>query len=321
MENAVVYSGGTGMATDTKTAIDECKECIDTYTSFVLRGGAGSGKTESLKELLLYIQKTKPSAKVVCITHTNAAVDEIINRVGDQYPVSTIHAFLYNLIGNYKSNIKSVIGDLFYVPLMIRGQQEDGISDAVYKKTEHEKYKTIYKKYAKGLFSICRENADKECGKREYDKNPERYNELLNDQILKLNEKIDAFIEEKNSTDIYYNETKFNRFRDLSYGHDGLLNIFHCLFQKYPLLGRIIADRYDFIFIDEYQDTRAEVLSDLLTLPAAYGITIALFGDSMQSIYEDGVGDVEEYVKDLCKILYLILDYSHNHYTFKHFGV
>jgi len=107
----------------------------------------------------------------------------------------------------------------------------------------------------------------------------------------------------------------------LSYGHDGLLNIFHCLFQKYPLLGRIIADRYDFIFIDEYQDTRAEVLSDLLTLPAAYGITIALFGDSMQSIYEDGVGDVEEYVKDLCKILYLILDYSHNHYTFKHFGV
>ena len=107
----------------------------------------------------------------------------------------------------------------------------------------------------------------------------------------------------------------------VSYGHDGLLNIFHCLFQKYPLLGRIIADRYDFIFIDEYQDTRAEVLSDLLTLPAAYGITIALFGDSMQSIYEDGVGDVEEYVKDLCKILYLILDYSHNHYTFKHFGV
>lgn len=87
----------------------------------------------------------------------------------------------------------------------------------------------------------------------------------------------------------------------MSYGHDGLLNIFHCLFQKYPLLGRIIADRYDFIFIDEYQDTRAEVLSDLLTLPAAYGITIALFGDSMQSIYEDGVGDVEEYVKDLCK--------------------
>ena len=287
------------MATDTKTAIAECKECIDTHTSFVLRGGAGSGKTESLKELLLYIQKTKPSAKVVCITYTNAAVDEIVNRVGDQYLISTIHAFLYNLIGNYKSNIKAVIGELFYVPLMVRGQQEDGVPDTVYKKTEHEKYKTIYKKYAKVLFSICRENADKECGKREYDKNPEHYNELLNNQILELNKKIAASIEEKKSTDIYYNETKFDRFRDLSYGHDGLLNIFHWLFQKYPLLGRIIADRYDFIFIDEYQDTHAEVLSDLLTLPTAYGITIALFGDSMQSIYEDGVGDVEEYVKNL----------------------
>lgn len=286
------------MAPGTKTAIDSCKECIDSNTSFVLRGGAGSGKTESLKELLLYIQKTKPSAKVVCITHTNAAVDEIINRVGEKYPISTIHAFLYHLIGNYKNNIKSVIDGLFHVPLMIRGEQENGVTDNIYKKAEHEKYKSIYKKYAKALFSVCRESAEKECGKREYDKNPDHYNELLNKQIAKLNKQITSFIEEKDSVNIYYNETKFDRFRDLSYGHDGLLSIFHWLFLKYPLLGRIIADKYDFIFIDEYQDTHAEILSDLLTLPAQYGLTIALFGDSMQSIYKDGVGDVEAYVKD-----------------------
>ena len=29
----------------------------------------------------------------------------------------------------------------------------------------------------------------------------------------------------------------------------------------------------------------------------------------------------EQGVKNLIEFLYLILDYSHNHYTFKHFGV
>ena len=39
------------MATETTiTAVDQCKKCIDNKRSFVLQGGAGSGKTESLKE-------------------------------------------------------------------------------------------------------------------------------------------------------------------------------------------------------------------------------------------------------------------------------
>lgn len=33
------------------------------------------------------------------------------------------------------------------------------------------------------------------------------------------------------------------------------------------------------------------------------------------------IKDLAKLGKDLCQILYLILDYSHNHYTFKHFGV
>ena len=87
------------------SALISCKACIDQGKSFLLQGGAGSGKTESLKELLLYIKQTKPHARVVCITHTNAAVDEIVNRVGEGYQVSTIHSFLYGLIRHYRKNI------------------------------------------------------------------------------------------------------------------------------------------------------------------------------------------------------------------------
>lgn len=286
------------MATETINAIDTCKECIDAHKSFVLRGGAGSGKTESLKELLLYIKQSNPTAKVICITHTNAAVDEIVSRVGERYPITTIHSFLYGLIGDYKKNIKSVIENLFHLPLMIREEESNGITEAEYKKAEHEKYKKIYSKYASKLYLICKKNCEKVVGKREYDKDPISFNQTLNNGVNALNAIISDLIQEKNYSAIYYNETKFDRLNDLSYGHDGLLVIFHLLFEKYPLLGKIIADKYDYIFIDEYQDTRGEVLSDLLTLPAKYGLTIGLFGDSMQSIYSHGVGEIEDYVQE-----------------------
>lgn len=286
------------MASKTVSAINTCKECINVHKSFVLCGGAGSGKTESLKELLVYIKQTNPTAKVICITHTNAAVDEIVGRVGERYPITTIHSFLYGLIGDYKKNIKSVIENLFHIPLIIRGEESSGITDAEYKKAEHEKYKKIYSKYVSKLYSICKENCEKVVGKREYDKDFIAYNQTLNDRINALNAIISDLIQGQNYSTIYYNETKFDSLNNLSYGHDGLIAIFHLLFEKYPLLGKIIGDKYDYIFIDEYQDTRGEILSDLMTLPVKYGLTIGLFGDSMQSIYSDGVGEIEDYVQD-----------------------
>ena len=87
------------MATGTVIpAIERCKTCINDKRSFVLHGGAGSGKTETLKELLVYINQSNPKAKVMCITHTNVAVNEILSRTGNAFPVSTIHSFLNSLI-------------------------------------------------------------------------------------------------------------------------------------------------------------------------------------------------------------------------------
>lgn len=285
------------MATEARTALDSCRECIDAHRSFVLQGGAGSGKTESLKDLLLYIKHSYPISNVVCITHTNAAADEIMSRVGDQYLISTIHSFLYSLIGDYKKNIKTVISELFYVSPMVRATLEPDASEADYKKAEYQRYKKVYEKYANKLYAICREDCEKAATKREYDKDPIAYNKRLNDKIQVLNVKIGELIEPKDYSGIHYNETKFNNLSDLSYGHDGLLSIFHLLFTNFPLLGKIISDKYDYIFIDEYQDTRAEILCDILQLSTKYGLTVGLFGDDMQSIYSDGVGNIDPYIQ------------------------
>ena len=102
----------------------------------------------------------------------------------------------------------------------------------------------------------------------------------------------------KDYSAIGYNDTKFDSLKDLTFGHDGLLKIFHLLINKYPLLSKMIADRYDYIFIDEYQDTNAEIVCDLIHVSQNNKLTLCLFGDSMQSIYSDGVGNVDEYVGD-----------------------
>lgn len=276
--------------------IDRCKKCISSKENFVLQGGAGSGKTETLKELLLYVKVVFPDARVMCITHTNVAVDEIKSRVGEIYTISTIHSFLNSLIKNYKKNIKSVISNLFVLQEMCRSEYEEGTSESDYKKAEHEKYKKVYGKYADKLYDLKNQIVPKVTGKRDYDKDPTTYNEELNEKIRLLNEEITNDIQNYDHSKIYYNDTKFNSYNELSYGHDGLIEIFHLLFVKYPVLSKLIADKYDYIFIDEYQDSNIDVISDFISISNRSSLAVGLFGDSMQAIYSDGIGDVKSFI-------------------------
>lgn len=278
------------------TAMEQCKNCINEKRSFVLQGGAGSGKTEALKELLVYINQTNHKAKVMCITHTNVAVNEILSRTGNAFPVSTIHSFLNSLIKDYKKNIHTVIGELFYIPQFIPAVKTEEMSDKDFKKNEHERYKVLYEKYADRRYQMTHQSVDKATGKREYDKNPEEFNAVLNSGIEFINEKIRREIASRDYSLIGYNDTSFDSLKDLTYGHDGLLKIFHLLISKYPLLSKMIADRYDYIFIDEYQDTNADIVCDLLQVSQNSELALCLFGDSMQSIYSDGIGNVDEYI-------------------------
>ena len=285
---------------DTKelTPVERAKSCIDNHRSFVLHGGAGSGKTETLKDLLQYMSEKHPTAKVACITHTNIAADEIKERIENSCLVSTIHAFLYDFIKRYKKNIKSVIHALFVLPLMVREPLGQGMSETDYRKAEHERYKKTYGEYSDKLYSFSKQTCDKVTGKRDYDKTPEAYNADLNQKISDLNELIIHKIQDFDFSKIEYNQTKFNSFKDVSYGHDGLLDIAHLLFFRYPVLRKIISDKYDYIFIDEYQDTRASVVGDFIIITQEVpNFTISLFGDSMQSIYGDGIGNVDNYTE------------------------
>lgn len=96
------------------STIEQIYQCIDNKVSFVLDAGAGSGKTWSLIESLKYIIKqngenfNRNNQRVVCITYTNVAKNEIIERLenNELVMVSTIHDFLWNCISQFKKELK-----------------------------------------------------------------------------------------------------------------------------------------------------------------------------------------------------------------------
>lgn len=105
------------MGNNTDKLVDDTLEkCILTVPrkSFYLFAGAGSGKTHSLVMLLAKIADNLgcdlllQGKKVAVITYTNAATNEINNRLNYNpvFHISTIHSFVWDVIRCYQSDIK-----------------------------------------------------------------------------------------------------------------------------------------------------------------------------------------------------------------------
>jgi DNA helicase-2/ATP-dependent DNA helicase PcrA len=79
--------------------------------------------------------------------------------------------------------------------------------------------------------------------------------------------------------------------------HDELLLMAERMFATYPKLCDVTKDKFRFIFVDEYQDTSKSVVRILLDhlKQSSRKCVIGFFGDAMQSIYDDGVGNLDAY--------------------------
>ncbi len=97
---------------------------------------------------------------------------------------------------------------------------------------------------------------------------------------------------------IQYKE--FVRLADGIISHDELIVLSNKMYENYPKLCSITKDKHPFILIDEYQDTDSLIVDILLNhLNASDKKQIVGFiGDSMQSIYPEGVGNLANYIGD-----------------------
>ncbi len=219
--------------------VQEIFKHIDNNKNFLLSGGAGSGKTYSLVQVIKQIFLEKPTTKIACMTYTNAAVKEIEERVNNKnLNVSTIHDFLWDNIKHFQKELKKSLVEL------VNDENEN-------------------------LFKIS--------GLEE-----------IEDNYFDLIEK-----------DIQYRESLKLKVGVIS--HDQVLVIANRLFKDFPKLCDIIKDKYPFILIDEYQDTQRDVVEIFLIhlKQSQKKNIIGFFGDAMQSIYDDGIGDLDEYSDDV----------------------
>lgn len=202
--------------------------------NFLLSGGAGSGKTYSLVEVIRKVIEDNPTSKVACMTYTNAAVKQIEERVNhSNLNVTTIHDFLWDNIKHFQKELKIAIVNL---------------------------------------------NNDVDNTKIDFD------DELISETFFDHLEK-----------GIQYKE--YLRLREGIISHDELLVIANYMFANHTKLCDILKDKYKFIFIDEYQDTHKEVVELLLVhlQQSKKKNVIGFFGDAMQSIYDEGVGNLDIY--------------------------
>lgn len=205
---------------------------------FLLSGGAGSGKTYSMVQVIRAVLDAYPGANIACMTYTNAAASEIEHRIDDsRLSVSTIHDFLWDNIQNFQKELKQ----------------------AVIRCSIGERAKIKSKDYPDGL--------------------PEDY-----------------FDNREEKVDVQYKE--YVKLKDGIISHDEVLAVAEYMFGHYKRLVDMVKSRYRFVFIDEYQDTHEEVVNILLEFfqQTPKACTIGFFGDSMQAIYDSGIGDIERYI-------------------------
>lgn len=219
--------------------VEKIIDHIEKGENFLLSGGAGSGKTYSLVQVIREVITRHPSSKIACMTYTNASVHEIERRVDhSNLNVSTIHDFLWDNIKNFQRELKATLIELL-------NTEDTGISLNGY---EGEVPSNFFDKDREPDFAI-------------------QYKEYL-------------------------------KLQDGIVSHNEVLKLSERMFCKYPKIVSFVKSRYPFIFIDEYQDTNPLIVKILLEYfpKVSKKSVVGFFGDSMQAIYDDGVGNIESYL-------------------------
>lgn len=99
-----------------------------------------------------------------------------------------------------------------------------------------------------------------------------------------------------NTKSISYNELSYNSLYYGGLSHDALLSFAEILLNKFPIIKKRLSSLYEYIFIDEYQDTSANILRFFYNSVKDTQTKLFLCGDKMQQIYKNYDGTFEEYL-------------------------
>mgnify|MGYP002619808351 CR=1 FL=1 len=269
MGHPKIYKGRLVMVNEV-TTLDRILFAIEHHKNFVLEAGAGSGKTYTLIQTLQFLNDVEiiGNQKVLCITYTNVAKEEIISRLnmisaGDRYIVSTMHEFLWGFFSSFQNELQKEVKVLAISRI---SKLTDEINEAR-RKLEKPRANTNIEKQR----TIIEENDRK---------------------ILKYDG-----VDFSSLSIVYDNYTALYRG---VISHDDVIEIANSFFQK-EFFVKLFVSCFPYVFIDEYQDTNYNLIANIVNKTNEYGfsnrITIGLFGDKMQQIY-DNKGELDISVFD-----------------------
>ncbi|KJD42686.1 UvrD-helicase domain-containing protein [Paenibacillus terrae] len=258
----------------------------------------GSGKTTVLLAKLIILARNLPlkNNKGICIiTHTNVAIDEIKERLGDKasellsYPnyVGTLHSFISQFIASpafvkyYSSRISRIFEVDEYKLRLVRkfkslnppfsGSKLDGfLYSKLNQKLKDSKDNTAIKNAKEDVLrSLELDYTDNIIKRVSFNK---KTNAIKNSNADSYREYIKLIDELMNEGVSSYNELQ------------GLALRYANEFEKE--LSSLFSERFPFVFVDEMQDTSALQLQILEKVFDRQRTIFQCFGDPQQTIYE-----------------------------------
>ncbi len=280
----------------------ERKDFIKNLDTIDLQAVPGSGKTTALLAKLLILEKYLPfdnGSGILVISHTNAAVDEIRNKIAKFCP----KLFSYP---NFVGTIQSFVDGFLAIPCghTLLGTRISWIDEEKYKSNILKKFKRIYwsieydkpgtlfwgrqitkakaeaRRCSKSESEICNEYIDKEIQTLFYDYCDDKIKRIDNKEVIlsdKNNKKfigLKTIIEESVLEGIISYEYAFN--------------IATFYLKQNPIIRTYIQKRFRFIFVDEMQDMdqhQYDLLEDIFFNNGNSISNYQRIGDKNQAIY------------------------------------
>lgn len=252
--------------------------------------GPGAGKThllvENVKAIVENSKKLKNSSrKILCITYTNAAADEMRNRLGSyaRYVfVSTIHSFINEyILSPNQLQLKLLIKELFQIDIPKNNKvssQQEGFTTL----SGHSKEK-IFEFIAEKFPTI----------------DASTYNSLSKRRMVGLSIDISNVNQVASTGDenvkINYEASKVEKIvadaiKAYTWSVAGRLTFDETLFfgmkliKKFDIISHLVRVEFPYIFVDEYQDTNP-IQNIIIKKIVEKGCVLTVVGDIAQSIY------------------------------------
>ena len=299
--------------------IDRIGQCIDDGISWIFNAGAGSGKTYALvQSLKMLLDKKGPQfyihgQKVLCITYTNAAADEIKERLGNTplVLVSTIHERMWEIIGPYKDQLMKLHRTKLREAIIEKKEQlqEQSWAQAYRNLSEQQKNELLEKINSEHVrdvfFQVC--NSKAQTVRAAFPEIAEEFPGLMKNignftKIIRclysINSLAKALDKTKRKTcpKVKYDpRLNTDRLSKMLISHDTLLEYSYLLISRNERLKQIICDKYPAVFVDEFQDTNPMVVKTISSihhhaLKIGHSFLVGYYGDIRQNIYDRGVG-------------------------------